>query len=145
MEEKNLNILYVEDNEGDRRLAQEAFQKLNLKSNLSTVKNGEEAMGFLYRQGPFAQVVSPDIVILDLNLPKISGIDLLMRIKNDPLLTTIPIAILTGTAGYENIVQDYNSKTHRYFQKPVDFNGFIKTMKKIEQFCLETMQVGNGK
>lgn len=143
MEEKSLNILYVEDDEGDRRLAKEAFQKLNLKSNLFTVISGEEAIGFLYRQGPFVQVVSPDIIILDLNLPKISGIDLLIRIKSDPILTKIPIAILTGSMGHKNIVQDHNPKTHRYFQKPVDFDGFIKTMKKIERFCLETVQVEN--
>ncbi len=145
MEEKRLNILYVEDNEGDRRLVKEAFQKLNLKNNFSTVKSGEEAMEFLYRQGPFTQAVSPDIIILDLNLPKISGIDLLMRIKSDPVLIKIPVAILTGSAGHENIVQDYNPKTHRYFQKPVDFDGFIKTMKKIERFCLETLQVESRK
>ncbi len=136
MKKKPMNILFIEDDAGDSRLAQKVCQTLNISSHLFVVNSAEEALEFLNREGRYHDAVKPDAILLDLNLPKMSGQDFFKKIKKDRRFSAIPTVILTGTDMEENIIREYDQKTHRYFQKPVELEEFVKTIKEIEKFCL---------
>lgn len=131
---KPVEILLVEDNPGDVRLMQEALKDSKLKNNLYVVNNGLEALAFLHREGKYAKKPRPDIIFLDLNLPKKNGRDVLVEIKEDPGLKRIPVVILTTSKAEEDIIRTYNSHANCYITKPVDFEQFITVVKKIEDF-----------
>jgi len=131
---KSVEILLVEDNPGDVRLTQEALKDSKLKNNLYVVNDGLEALSFLHREGKYANAVRPDIIFLDLNLPKKNGRDVLVEIKEDPELKRIPVVILTTSTAEEDIIRTYNSHANCYITKPIDFEQFITVVKKIEDF-----------
>jgi CheY-like chemotaxis protein len=131
---KPIDILLVEDNEGDVLLAQEAFKKAKLSNKIYVTKDGEEAIDFLYKKGDFTDAIKPDIILLDINLPKIDGIQVLEKIKNDPILKLIPVVILTSSKAERDIVKSYNLHANSYIVKPVSLDNFMDIVQVIENF-----------
>jgi two-component system, chemotaxis family, response regulator Rcp1 len=136
-----IEILMVEDNPGDVRLTMEALKEGKVRNNLYTVDNGEEALAFLRRQGRFAQMPRPDLILLDLNLPKKTGQEVLAEIKEDPELRRIPVVILTVSEAEADIVKTYNLHANCYITKPVDLERFIEVVKSIEDFWLTVVML----
>lgn len=129
-----IEILLVEDNPADVRLTREAFRDAKLVNNLHCVENGVEAMQFLRREGQFATSPVPDIVLLDLNLPKKDGREVLKEMKEDPELAVLPVVVLTTSRAEEDIVRSYVLHANCFISKPVDFNQFIRVVQSIEDF-----------
>ena len=135
-ENRPVEILLVEDNPGDERLTREALKEGKVYSNLHWVKDGVEAMEFLRRQGKYQDVPRPDIILLDLNLPKKDGREVLQDIKNDPELKRIPVVILTTSKAEEDVLRSYDLHANCYVTKPVDLEKFIVVVKSIDVFWL---------
>jgi two-component system, chemotaxis family, response regulator Rcp1 len=135
-ENRPVEILLVEDNPGDERLTREALKEGKVYSNLHWVKDGVEAMEFLRRQGRYSSVPRPDIILLDLNLPKKDGREVLQDIKNDPELKRIPVVVLTTSKAEEDVLRTYNLHANCYVTKPVDLEKFIVVVKSIDVFWL---------
>lgn len=133
---KAIEILLVEDNPGDIRLTQEAFREGNVTNTLHVVQDGEKALAFLKKEGEFADMTRPDIILLDLNLPKKDGRQVLAEIKEDPDLKRIPVVILTTSKAEEDILRTYNLHANCYVSKPVDLEQFISVIKSIKNFWL---------
>ena len=133
-----VNILLIEDNPGDVRLAQEAFKEGNINVNLDVVMDGMEAINFLRKVGDYEDSLTPDLVLLDLNLPKKDGREVLSDIKADPALRSIPVVILTTSNSEQDILNSYNLHVNCYINKPVDFDRFFDIIQKIEDFWLQT-------
>jgi two-component system, chemotaxis family, response regulator Rcp1 len=131
-----VEILLVEDNPGDERLTREALKEGKVYSNLHWVKDGVDAMQFLRRQGAHAEAPRPDIILLDLNLPKKDGREVLQDIKGDPELKRIPIVVLTTSKAEEDVLRSYNLHANCYVTKPVDLEKFIVVVKSIDVFWL---------
>jgi chemotaxis family two-component system response regulator Rcp1 len=129
-----IEILLVEDSPGDVRLTQEALKDNRLLNNLNVVRDGVEAMAFLRRTGAYRSAVRPDLILLDLNLPKKDGRQVLQEIKNDDDLKRIPVVILTTSSSERDILTTYNLHANCYITKPVDFTQFINVIKSIEYF-----------
>ncbi len=129
-----IQVLLVEDNPGDAHLTRMALADGKMHINLSVVEDGVEAIAFLRRQGKYAEAPHPDLILLDLNLPKKDGQEVLREIKADPLLKRIPIVILTTSQAEEDILKAYNLCANCYIAKPVDFDQFIKIVQSIEDF-----------
>jgi two-component system, chemotaxis family, response regulator Rcp1 len=127
-------ILLVEDNPGDERLTREALKEGKVRNILHVVTDGREAMRFLRREGRYAQTVRPDLILLDLNLPRKDGRMVLEEIKADPSLSSIPVVILTSSQAEEDIVRSYELQANCYVTKPVDLNQFVVVVKTIESF-----------
>jgi CheY-like chemotaxis protein len=136
-----IEILLVEDNPGDVRLTQEAFKEIKMRNRLNVVKDGVEAMAFLRRQGEYADAPRPDLILLDLNLPKKDGREVLAEIKNDDSLKRIPVIILTVSGAEEDILKTYNSHANAYITKPIDLEQFGKVVKSIEDFWLTIVKL----
>ncbi|MFP4461473.1 MAG: response regulator [Thermotogota bacterium] len=137
IEEKTNNsieILLVEDSPGDQRLTMEALKEGKINNNLYIVEDGEEAIAFLNKERPFTNVPKPDLILLDLNLPKMNGQEVLEIIKADKKLKRIPVVILTTSQADEDILNAYNLNANCYITKPVDFDQFIHVVKKIQEF-----------
>lgn len=135
-ENRPVEILLVEDNPGDERLTREALKEGKVYSNLHWVKDGVEAMEFLRHQGKYANVPRPDIILLDLNLPKKDGREVLQDIKNDDALKRIPVVVLTTSKAEEDVLRTYNLHANCYVTKPVDLEKFIVVVKSIDVFWL---------
>ena len=135
-ENRPVEILLVEDNPGDERLTREALKEGKVYSNLHWVKDGVDAMEFLRRQGKHAGAPRPDIILLDLNLPKKDGREVLQDIKNDPELKRIPVVVLTTSKAEEDVLRTYNLHANCYVTKPVDLEKFIVVVKSIDVFWL---------
>jgi chemotaxis family two-component system response regulator Rcp1 len=135
-ENRPVEILLVEDNPGDERLTREALKEGKVYSNLHWVKDGVEAMEFLRRQGKYHDVPRPDIILLDLNLPKKDGREVLQDIKNDEALKRIPVVVLTTSKAEEDVLRTYNLHANCYVTKPVDLEKFIVVVKSIDAFWL---------
>ncbi len=131
-----VEILLVEDNPGDERLTREALKEGKVYSNLHWVKDGVEAMEFLRREGKYKDVPRPDIILLDLNLPKKDGREVLQDIKNDDQLKRIPVVVLTTSKAEEDVLRTYNLHANCYVTKPVDLEKFIVVVKSIDRFWL---------
>ncbi|OEC88101.1 MULTISPECIES: response regulator [Methanobacterium] len=138
---KQIEILLVEDNEGDVGLVEEVFQEAKIMNNLNIAEDGEEAMLFLHKKGKFSNVPSPDIILLDLNLPGKDGREVLKEIKEDNELKRIPVVILTTSKAEEDILKSYNLHANSYITKPVDFDQFIRVIKSIENFWLDIVKL----
>lgn len=133
-----VNILLIEDNPGDVRLAQEAFKEGNLEVQLDVVMDGLEAIRYLHKFGPYEDSSTPDLILLDLNLPKKDGREVLGEIKEDPNLKCIPVVILTTSNAEQDVIHSYNLHVNCYINKPVDFDRFFDIIKRIEEFWLNT-------
>jgi CheY-like chemotaxis protein len=131
---KIIEILLVEDNPGDVDLAREALGTGKVRNTLHVVRDGESAMAFLRRQGKDADAARPDLVLLDLNLPKKDGREVLAEIKGDADLKRIPVVILTTSKAEEDILKTYNLHANCFITKPIDLNHFIKVVQAIEDF-----------
>ncbi|NPV14899.1 response regulator [candidate division WOR-3 bacterium] len=136
-----VEILLVEDNPGDVRLTQEALREAKVRNNLHIVRDGEEALKFLYRKDGFSDAPRPDIILLDLNLPKKNGQEVLAEIKADPSLRRIPVVILTTSKAEEDILKSYDLHANCYVTKPVDFEQFIRVIKSIQEFWLTVVKL----
>jgi chemotaxis family two-component system response regulator Rcp1 len=131
---KPVDILLVEDNPGDVRLTKEALRDAKVCNKIFVAKDGVEAMEFLRKEGSVADMPMPDIILLDLNLPRKDGREVLAEIKRDPKLKHIPVAILTSSKADEDILKAYNFHANCYITKPVDINGFVHIMHSLEEF-----------
>ena len=134
-----INILLVEDNPGDVRLTQEAFKEGNLLVNLAVATDGVEALSYLNKQDKFIDAITPDLILLDLNLPKLDGREVLKVIKNDNFLCRIPVVVLTTSSAEQDIVHSYSLHANCYINKPVDFDKFFKVIQRVEEFWLNTV------
>lgn len=127
-------ILLVEDNPADVDMMQETLEESKIANNLQVVNDGEKALDYLYRRGEFASSIRPDLVLLDLGLPKAGGLEVLAEIKGDPELRRIPVVILTTSKAEEDIIKSYDLHANSYIQKPVHLSDFIEMIKAIEDF-----------
>ena len=131
---KVIDILLVEDNPGDVRLTREALKEGKVLNTLHVVGDGIEALDFLRHKAPYVKVPHPDIILLDLNLPRMDGRELLAEIKSDPNLRRIPVVILTTSKAEEDIIKSYDLHANCYITKPVDLDQFITVVKSVEEF-----------
>ncbi len=138
---KPVEVLLIEDNPGDVRLTKEAFREGKVINNLHVAVDGEEAMQFVRREGKFQDVPRPDLILLDLNLPKKDGREVLEEIKSDDDLKCIPVVILTTSRSEEDIIRTYNSHANCYITKPVDLNQFLNVVESIEDFWLTMVKL----
>lgn len=138
---KPVEILLVEDSPSDADLAVETLGESKVLNNLHVVEDGVEALAFLRREGAHANAPRPDVILLDLNLPKKSGLEVLTEIKSDPQLMRIPVVILTTSAAEEDILKSYSLHANCYITKPVDFEQFTKVVKLIEDFWLAVVKL----
>jgi chemotaxis family two-component system response regulator Rcp1 len=134
-------VLLVEDSPGDVRLTREAFKDAKVHINLHVASDGAEAMDFLNHVGKYADVPRPDLILLDLNLPKKDGREVLEELKESTLLRSIPIVILTTSASEEDILKSYMLHVNCYITKPVDLDGFLKVVKSIDSFWLSIVKL----
>lgn len=133
-----VHILLIEDNPGDVRLTQEAFKEGQMDITMSVVMDGVEAVKFLKKEDEYAESEVPDLILLDLNLPKMDGREVLEVIKSTPALKRIPVVVLTTSNAEQDILKSYNLHVNCYINKPVDFDKFFDIIQKIEDFWLST-------
>ncbi|MBF6302142.1 response regulator [Nocardia amamiensis] len=136
-----VDILLVEDDPGDELMTREAFEDNKIGNTLHVAHDGQEALDFLYRQGPFANAPRPDLILLDLNLPKYDGRQVLEKIKADPELTHIPVVVLTTSAAEEDILRSYKLHANAYVTKPVDLDQFVAAIKQIDEFFVQVVRL----
>jgi chemotaxis family two-component system response regulator Rcp1 len=133
-ENRPIDILLVEDNPGDVRLTKEALRDAKVLNEIYVAKDGVEALQFVNKEGSFSNAPMPDLILLDLNLPKKDGREVLAEIKKDPKLKHIPVVVLTTSKADEDIVRTYNLHANAYITKPVDLNRFVEIMHALEEF-----------
>lgn len=138
---RGIEILLVEDNPGDVRLTMEALREGKILNNLHIVADGVEAMAFLNREGTYTNAPRPELILLDLNLPRKDGREVLAEIKRDERLKRIPVVILTSSAAEQDIIKSYNLHANCYVTKPVDLDQFIGVVKSIEHFWLTVVKL----
>jgi len=141
---KPIEILLVEDNPADARLTMEALKDGKVKNNLAMVPDGVEAMAYLRNQGKYAGAVRPDLILLDLNLPKKDGREVLAEVKSDPALRSIPVVVMTVSKAEEDIIKSYDLHANCYVNKPVDFEQFMRVVRTIEDFWLTIVKLPTG-
>lgn len=139
-----IEILLVEDSPGDVRLTREAFKDAKALVSLHVTTDGEEAMAFLKHEGKYSSKPRPDIVLLDLNLPKKDGRTVLAEIKENPSLRTIPVVVLTTSNSEADVLKSYSLHANCYIAKPVDLDGFLKVVKSIDGFWLSVVRLPTG-
>jgi CheY-like chemotaxis protein len=140
-----VEILLIEDSLADVRLTEEAFRDAKVLNHMSVVTDGTAAMQFVRREGPHAAAPRPDLILLDLNLPRKDGREVLKEIKDDPSLRRIPVVVLTTSRAEEDVLKAYNLHANCYITKPVDFTQFISVVRSIEGFWLSVVKLpGNG-
>lgn len=139
---KRVLILLAEDDPGDQELTRRALQGKVLRTDLRIVENGEELLDYLYRRGPYADpgaAPRPDLILLDLNMPRMGGREALAHLKRDPVLCTIPVVVLTTSNQETDILKSYNLGCNSYIQKPVDIEQFIKVIQQLENYWFEVV------
>lgn len=134
---KSLQVLLVEDNEGDVRLIKEAFSESKIDKTFNVARDGEDALNYLYAKGKYTERIKPDIVLLDINLPKKNGFEVLESIKKDPELKKIPVIMLSSSSSEEHVIKSYDLNANCYVTKPVDFDEYIRAVKIIEDFWFQ--------
>ena len=142
---KPIEILLVEDNPGDVRLTRESLCDAKVRNNMVVASDGVVAMARLRNEGEYANATRPDLILLDLNLPRMNGFEVLDAIKEDPDLKRIPVVVLTTSQAEQDILRSYNLYANAYVNKPVDLEQFIRVIKSIEGFWLEIVKLPNGK
>lgn len=136
-----IEILLVEDDPGDVLMTQEAFTDYKIANRLTVLSNGEDAIAYLRKQGRFSGVATPDLVLLDLNLPRRDGREVLLDIKGDPHLRRIPVVILTTSEAEEDVIAAYDLHANAYVRKPVDFNQFVAAVRAIDDFFITVVRL----
>jgi two-component system, chemotaxis family, response regulator Rcp1 len=136
-----IEVLLVEDNPGDVRLTIEGLRDSKVRNTLHVARDGVEAMEFLRRTGQFAAAVRPDLILLDLNLPRMDGREVLSAIKSDPTLKTIPVVVLTTSRAEQDVLRSYELQANCYITKPVDLEQFMTVIKSIEDFWLTIVRL----
>lgn len=139
--ERQVEILLVEDDPGDVLMTREAFQDYKLRNQLHVVNDGAEAMAFLRQEGEYADRPRPDLVLLDLNLPRMDGRQVLEAIKSDAELASIPVVVLTTSEAEEDVVGSYSLHANAYVTKPVDFERFIEVVRHIDDFFVTVVRL----
>ncbi len=136
-----IHVLLVEDDEGDVLMTREAFEHYKITNQLHVVRDGEQAVQFLRREGPYVDAPRPDLILLDLNLPRFDGRQVLAEIKADPELRMIPVVVLTTSEAEEDILRSYTLHANAYVTKPVDFDRFIDVIRKIDEFFVTVVKL----
>ena len=136
-----IEVLLVEDDPGDVLMTQEAFADYKVANRLAVVNNGEDAIAYMRKQGRFADVPTPDLVLLDLNLPRRNGREVLRDIKEDPELKRIPVVILTTSDAEEDVLASYLLHANAYVRKPVDFEQFVTAVRAIDDFFITVVRL----
>src|SRR3954470_5750533 len=136
-----VDVLLVEDDDGDVLMTREAFEHHKIRNNLHVVQDGEEALQFLRREGPYADAPKPGLILLDLNLPRRDGREVLAELKADPELRVIPVVVLTTSEAEEDILRSYALHANAYVSKPVDFERFIAVVRQIDEFFVEVVRL----
>ncbi|MFG2076699.1 response regulator [Nonomuraea maritima] len=140
-EGRPIEVLLVEDDQGDILLTREAFELNKVRNRLHVVNDGEQAMAFLRQEDGYADVPRPDLVLLDLNLPRMSGLEVLAEVKADAALRTIPVVVLTTSEAEEDILHSYRLHANAYVTKPVDFEQFIRVVRQIDNFFVTVVKL----
>ena len=138
---KQVDVLLVEDDEGDVLMTREAFEFHKITNPLHVVTDGEQALQFLRGVGPFAGAPRPGLVLLDVNLPRLSGLEVLAELKRDPELLPIPVVMLTTSQAEEDILRSYELHANAYVSKPVDFENFVTAIRQIDDFFLTLVEL----
>lgn len=136
-----IEILLIEDSPSDIDLTREALEDTRVRNHLSVVTDGVEALAYLRRQGKYVDVPHPDLILLDLNLPKKSGLEVLAEIKADPALLRIPVVVLSTSGAEQDILESYDLHANCYVRKPVDFDAFIEVLRSIDSFWLAIVKL----
>lgn len=136
-----IEVLLVEDNPGDARLTQKAFEQQRILNNLHVVNDGVEALKFLRQEEKYADKPRPDLMLLDLQMPRLDGWGVLEEMSKDQTLRRIPVVVLTSSEAEEDIVRSYELNANAYMTKPVDFDGFIEVVKSFEEFWLSVVKL----
>ena len=136
-----VEVLLVEDDPGDVVITQEAFQDYRIANRLSVVTNGEDALAYLRREGRYADAATPDLVLLDLNLPRRNGREVLKEVKSDPALRRIPVVVLTTSDAEEDVLASYDLHANAFVRKPVDFDQFVAAIRAIDDFYLTVVRL----
>jgi CheY-like chemotaxis protein len=139
--ERQVEILLVEDDPGDVLMTREAFQDYKLRNQLHVVNDGVDAMSFLRQEGEHADKPRPDLVLLDLNLPRMDGREVLEEIKSDPELASIPVVVLTTSEAEDDVLRSYSLHANAYVTKPVDFERFIEVVRQIDDFFVTVVRL----
>ena len=138
---KIIDVLLVEDDDGDVLMTREAFEHYKIRNQLHVVRDGEQAVQFLRQEGQFADAPRPDLILLDLNLPRFDGRQVLAEIKADAALRLIPVVVLTTSEAEEDILRSYELHANAYVTKPVDFDRFIEVIRKIDEFFVTVVKL----
>ncbi len=136
-----VNVLLVEDDEGDVLMTREAFEFYKVRNPLHVVSDGEQALQFVRRTGPYADAPRPGLILLDVNLPRVSGLEVLAQLKQDPEFRLIPVVMLTTSQAEEDILRSYSLHANAYVSKPVDFEQFMTAIRQIDDFFLKLVQL----
>jgi CheY-like chemotaxis protein len=139
--EREIQVLLVEDDPGDVLMTREAFEDYKVHNQLHVVNDGEQAMAFLRNEGEYADLPRPDLVLLDLNLPRMDGRQVLDAIKSDPALASIPVVVLTTSEAEEDVLRSYSLHANAYVTKPVDFERFIDVVRQIDDFFVSVVRL----
>ena len=138
---KLVDVLLVEDDEGDILMTREAFEFHKINNPLHVVTDGEQALQFIRRTGPYADAPRPGLILLDVNLPRLSGLEVLAELKQDPELAVLPVVMLTTSQAEEDIVRSYSLHANAYVTKPVDFERFIEVIRQIDSFFITVVKL----
>ena len=136
-----VDVLLVEDDPGDILMTREAFQHYKIRNQLNVVTDGEQALDYLHQTGEFAGAARPGLILLDLNLPRRDGLEVLAELKQDPVLRVIPVVILTTSQAEEDILRSYSLHANAYISKPVDFERFIEVIRQIDNFFITVVKL----
>ena len=136
-----IEVLLVEDDPGDVLMTREAFADNKVHNNLAVVSNGVDALAYLRKEGEYADATTPDLVLLDLNLPKMDGREVLAEIKADEALRRIPVVVLTTSEAEEDVMRSYQLHANAYVTKPVDFERFIEVVRRIDDFFVTVVRL----
>ena len=136
-----IDVLLVEDDDGDVLMTREAFEHHKIRNKLHVVRDGEEALQFLHREGPHADAPRPGLILLDLNLPRRDGREVLAELKADPELRVIPVVVLTTSEAEEDILRSYSLHANAYVSKPVDFDRFVDVIRQIDDFFVTVVKL----
>ena len=141
---QNVEVLLVEDDAGDELMTREAFEDNRIGNRLHVARDGEEALDFLYRRGEHADAPRVDLILLDLNLPKYDGRQVLEQIRSDPELTHTPVVVLTTSSSEEDVLRSYKLHANAYVTKPVDMYQFVAAVRQIDEFFLSVVRLPRG-